>query len=155
MKLLSTLAVAAFLITPALAEDEPAPAGAPALSQILRTVEDNGARTVYSAERERRTWEVVSCLGQSRDCREDEIDIATGALRSSENEDVSRLPPADARPASAIVEQVEKLAIGDVTEIEFDDRRWEVEVRNGARRAEFRIDPMTGETQRCEGTLCP
>lgn len=138
----------------ALAQDEP-PAGSPALSAILTTVEDGGARTVYSAELHRRSWEVVSCPGRERGCREDVIDAATGAQRSSESETVWTLPPEGAMPASAIAGQVEKLGLGQITDLEFDDRRWEVEVRNGVRRAEFRIDPVTGTTTRCEGTLCP
>jgi uncharacterized membrane protein YkoI len=121
----------------------------------LARSEDGGARAVYSAEFHRRRWEVTSCQGRERLCREDVIDAATGAVRASERETVLLLPPADAMPASAIAAQVEKLGIGQIVDMEFDDRRWEVEVRNGIRRAEFRIDPATGATLRCEDTLCP
>jgi hypothetical protein len=154
MKKYGALVLAVCLATPALAQEE-VPAGAPPLSQILKTIEDGGARTVYSADLERRTWEVVSCPARDRSCREDVIDVATGGVRSSERETVWTLPPAGAKPASEIAAQVEALGIGQITDLEFDDRRWEIEVRNGVRRAEFRIDPMTGATLRCEGTLCP
>lgn len=154
MHLVRSVLFVASLAAPALAQDE-LPAGAPSLSQILKTVEDGGARTVYSASLHPRRWEVVSCPGRDRGCREDVIDAATGALRSSERETVLLLPPADAKPASAIAAQVEELGLGRITDLEFDDRRWEVEVRNGLRRAEFRIDPLTGNALRCEGTLCP
>lgn len=145
----SCLAIVA-LVSPVLAQGS----GPLALSQILSNVEANGARTVYSAEQDRRGWEVVSCAGRSRDCVEEVIDATSGEVRFREREMVSLLPPQGALPASQIASQIEAMNIGQIREMEFDDRRWEVDVRNGARRAEFRIDPMTGGVRRCEGTLC-
>ncbi len=142
------------LTTPALAQDVPEDGALP-LSLILTMVEADGARIVYSADWHRRGWEVVSCPGRTRICVEEVIDAQTGAVRSSEREGVSILPPVGALAASVIAGQVEQLNLGRITDLEFDDRRWEVEVRNGLRRAEFRIEPMSGATLRCEGTLCP
>lgn len=147
-RLLATIVLCA-LAAPAFAQS-PLP-----LSKILSTVEAGGTRVVVSADKGRRGWEVVSCPVGSRVCREDRIDATSGAVLRSEREGVSSLPPADAKAASAIAAQLEALAIGTVTEIEFDDRIWEAKIRDGRRSAEFRLDPKTGATTRCRGRLCP
>lgn len=150
MNRLLTAAALCALAAPAFAQS-PLP-----LSKILTTVEAGGTRVVVSAERERRGgWEVVSCPVGSRLCREDHIDAVSGAVFKSEREGVDSLPAAGARTASAVAAQLEALAIGAITEIEFDDRMWEAKVRDGRRRAEFRIHPMTGAIMRCKGSLCP
>lgn len=137
------------LASPALAQ------GALPLSKILTTVEEGGARTVVSAEKGRRGWEVVSCPIGGLMCREDRIDARSGALIRSEREGMESLPPLGAKPASAVAAQIEALNIGTIVDLEFDDRVWEVKVRDGRRSAEFKLDPMTGATQRCKGRLCP
>jgi hypothetical protein len=126
------------------------------LSDILRIVEADGVRTVYSAEAHRRSWEVVSCEGRSRICREDVLDPNTGALRNSSTEAVWTLPPEGALPASEIAAMVEGMNIGAITEMDFDDREWDVEIRASiGSRAELKINPMTGVARRCEGRACP
>lgn len=155
MRLLASCLVALVLASPALAQEVP-DSGTLPLSRILTTVEAGGARIVHSADWDRRgRWEVVSCPGRTRICVEEVIDATTGTVRSSETEGVAILPPEGALPASAIATRVEALGIGQITDLDFDDRRWDVEVRSGTRRAEFRIDPMTGAAQRCRGSLCP
>jgi hypothetical protein len=126
------------------------------LSQILAMVEAEGTRTVYSADSHIRGWEVVSCEGRSLICREDLLDGNTGAVRATDTDVVIGLPPAGALPASQIAAMVEAMAIGRITEMEFDDRQWDVEVRASiGSRADFEIDPMTGAVTRCEGRACP
>ena len=154
MRLQSGLFAALLMAAPVFAQDVP-DASTPLLSQVLAAVEADGARIVYSAEWDRRTWEVVSCPGRTRICIEEEIDAESGAIRSSEREGVAFLPPEGALPASQIAAGVEAMELGRITELEFDDRRWEVDVRDGLRRAEFRIDPLSGAVLRCEGSLCP
>ncbi len=97
----------------------------------------------------------MSCPGRTRVCVEEAIDATTGTVRSSDTEGVLILPPDGALSASAIAKQVETLGIGQIIDLEFDDRRWNVEVRSGIRRAEFYINPMTGKVERCRGSLCP
>ena len=129
--------------------------GTLALSQILATVEAGGTRIVHSADWNLRgRWEVVSCPDRTRACVEEVIDATTGKVLSSEREGVLNLPPVGAVPASAIASNVEALGIGQIIDLEFDDRRWNVEVRSGVNRAEFYIDPKTGAVQRCRGSLC-
>lgn len=126
------------------------------LSEILRMVEADGVRTVYSADAQMRGWEVVSCEGRSRICREDLLDANTGAVRESDTEGVLGLPPEGSLPASEIAALVEAMAIGAITEMEFDDRVWDVEVRASiGSRADLELNPMTGAMGRCEGRACP
>lgn len=153
--MLKTLAVLfSIAAVPAIAQVS-APEGSLPLSQILTGIEAEGARTIYSVEFEVRRWEIVSCPGRSRFCTEDYVDPATGRVTNSSRETVTILPPRNGMPASRIAASFEAMAIGAITEMDFDDRRWEVEIRNGIRRAEFRVDPVSGAIQRCEGSLCP
>jgi hypothetical protein len=144
----------AIVAGPALAQTQP-PENALPLSQILAGIESNGERTVYAAEFERGRWEIVSCPGRSRFCNEDDVDPITGTQTRAGRDTVMALLPRTALPASEIAAQVEAMGIGTIVELSFDDRRWEVELRQGIRRAEFRIDPTSGAVQRCEGSLCP
>lgn len=130
--------------------------GSMPLSDILRLVEANATRTVYSAEAHRSRWEVVSCEGRSRICREDVLDANSGAVRTSEPDVVWSLPPRDALPASEIVAKIEAMNIGKITEMDFDSRRWDIDIRSSfGSRAELKVDPLTGAIQRCEGRACP
>lgn len=150
------LLLASFAVTAVVAGTAASAQSALPLSDILRMVEADGVRTVYSADAHMRGWEVVSCEGRSRICREDLLDANTGAVRQSETEGVLRLPPEGSLPASQIAAMVEGMAIGAITEMEFDDRVWDVEVRASiGSRADFELDPMTGATLRCEGRACP
>jgi hypothetical protein len=155
-RLALALAAIAMAIAPTVVSAQTAAGGSMALSDILLLVEADGTRTVYSAEVHRRSWEVVSCEGRSRICREDVLDPNTGAVRSSETEAVWTLPPAGALPASGIAASVEALNAGLITEMDFDDRLWDIETRASiGARAEFKINPMTGAVTRCEGRACP
>jgi hypothetical protein len=144
----------AIVAGPALAQTQP-PDNALPLSQILAGIESNGKRTVYAAEFERGRWEIVSCPGRSRFCNEDDVDPITGNQSRAGRNTVIALLPLTALPASSIAAQVEAAGIGTIVEMSFDDRRWEVELRQGIRRAELRIEPSSGAIQRCEGSLCP
>jgi uncharacterized membrane protein YkoI len=57
------------------------------------------------------------------------------------------LPPHDARPLAEIIKSVEDQKLGTVTEVDYDDGFWEVEVRKGGTKTKLDIDPRTGETR--------
>ena len=70
--------------------------------------------------------------------------------------DIERMPPRDARPLSAIALSLEQRGLGGITDVEFDNRQWDVDVRNAqGQRAELKVDPMTAEITRCRGRACP
>ncbi|MCY7313671.1 MAG: PepSY domain-containing protein [Pseudoxanthomonas sp.] len=132
-----------------------AAAGNKLLSAILATVEKEG--TVVSVDRDRRRWEVLVCQ-QRGACIELYLDLATGRKLKREREaSFDSQPPPDAKPLSVIVASLERQNLGNIHEIDFDDREWEVEVRpEDSRRLELHVDPMTGTITRCRGgSGCP
>ena len=85
------------------------------------------------------------------------LDRATGQeLRRERENDIERMPPPDAKPLSAIALSLEQRGLGGITDVEFDNRQWDVDVRNAqGQRAELKVDPMTAEITRCRGRACP
>ena len=104
-----------------------ASAGDRPLSSILQSIEKEGI--VSSVERERNRWEVLVCQRRGS-CSELYLDPVTGKeLRRQREASFDRLPPADAKPLSAIVTSLEQRNLGNIVEIDFDDRRWEIDVQ--------------------------
>ena len=125
------------------------------LSAILQSVEKQG--TVSSVERERNRWEVLVCQRRGT-CQELYLDPVTGKeLRRQRETTFDRLPPADAKPLSAIVTSLEQRNLGNIVEIDFDDRRWEIDVQpEEGRQLELYVDPVSGAITRCRGGAgCP
>jgi len=137
------------------AAEPTAAAGDKPLSTILQSVEKQG--TVVSVERERRRWEMLVCQRRGN-CHELYLDPATGReLRRQRETTFDRPPPADAKPLSVIVASLEQRNLGNIAEIDFDDRLWEIDVLpEKGRRIELYVDPMTGAIVRCRGGAdCP
>ncbi len=106
------------------------PSNAKALSALLEGVEKNHPGVIMSAEFDDRRWEVVTCAGEGRSCRELSIDAVSGkALRSSGESDWSRRPPAGGKTASQAARAAEARKLGVITELEFEQPAWEVSVR--------------------------
>ena len=125
------------------------------LSAILQSVEKQG--TVSSVECERNRWEVLVCQRRGS-CSELYLDPVTGKeLRRQREASFDRLPPADAKPLSAIVAALEQRNLGNIVEIDFDDRVWEIDVLpEEGRRLELYVDPLSGAITRCRGGAgCP
>ena len=59
--------------------------------------------------------------------------------------------PRDARPLSEIVSNLERAGYGRITDIEYDDGRWEVKAFNEGRRVELHVDPVTGRILETRG----
>ena len=131
------------------------PASEQSLSAILQSVEKQGI--VSSVERERNRWEVLVCQRRGS-CSELYLDPVTGKeLRRQREASFDRLPPADAKPLSAIVTSLEQRNLGNIVEIDFDDRVWEIDVLpEEGRRLELYVDPVSGAITRCRGGAgCP
>ena len=55
-------------------------------------------------------------------------------------------PPANARPLSAIIKAVEDKGYKTITEVEFEDGKWEIEVHQaGGKEVEIHVDPVSGQ----------
>jgi hypothetical protein len=55
-------------------------------------------------------------------------------------------PPANAKPLSSIIKAVEDRGYKTITEVEFEDGKWEIEVHQaGGKEAKIHIDPFSAE----------
>jgi len=78
------------------------------------------------------------------------LDPKTGKLdrqreRPDSHEDV---PPADAKPLSEIVKSVEARNLGQIHEVDYDDKGyWEVKVRGNGVKSELHIDAVSGQAR--------
>jgi len=149
------LSLAFASITPATASSRP-PAGSKPLSEILQGIEQRAGEVVFSAEFGSGFWEILACEVGGRRCREIDVDPQTGTERRSSPEDTSdTLPPSNGKTASQIARSVEERTLGVITELEYDDPQWEVQVRNDRRRAKLYVDPISADVRRCIGRACP
>jgi hypothetical protein len=148
-----TLAFAS--IAPATAGSRP-PAGSKPLSEILQGIEQFASEVVISADFSSGTWEILACVAGGGHCRQIDVDPQTGAQRRSSPEDSSdTLPPSNGKTASQIARSVEDRKLGVITELEYDDPQWEVQVRPDRGRAKLYVDPISADVRRCIGRACP
>jgi hypothetical protein len=55
-------------------------------------------------------------------------------------------PPANAKPLSAILKIVEDRGYKTITEVEFEDGKWEIEIHQaGGKEIEIHVDPLSGQ----------
>ena len=58
-------------------------------------------------------------------------------------------PPPNAKPLSTIIKTVEDRGYGTITEIEFEDGKWEIEVHQaGGKEIEVHVDAISGQINR-------
>ena len=149
------LALAFASLTPATAGSRP-PAGSKPLSEILKGIEQRAGEVVLSAEFGSRSWEVLACEAGGQRCREIDVDPQTGEERRSSPDDTSdSLPPSNGTTASQVARSIEERKLGVITELEYDDPQWEVQVRAERSRAKLYVDPISAEVRRCIGRACP
>lgn len=61
------------------------------------------------------------------------------------------LPPANAKPLSAIIKSMEDQGYKNIEEVEFDDGAWEIEVHQaGGKEIEIHVDPVAGKILKIE-----
>lgn len=54
-------------------------------------------------------------------------------------------PPANAKPLSSIIKIVEDHGYKTITEVEFEDGKWEIEVHQGGKEIELHVDAVSGQ----------
>lgn len=67
-------------------------------------------------------------------------------------DDPDEIPPADGKRLSEIIRSVEEGGYGQVTGVDFDEHRWEIEVRKDGMEREIHVDPKTGSVMSGVGT---
>ncbi len=138
------------------ANAESPPTGSQPLSAVLESVEKSPTAVVVSADFERGRWEIVACSDDGKTCRELYVDPITAREQRS-----SRVSPSDAhaprggKSASQLARSIEERKLGVITELEYEDARWEASLRGDGVRAKLYLDPATGDIRRCRGRGCP
>ena len=121
------------------------PAGSKPLSEILKAVEQQKLGLISEAEFDDGLWEVKVCDAGA--CQKLHIDPRSGMEKRRRKTDSDDIAPAGAMPLTAIVQSVEARGLGIMTEVEFDDGHWEVELRKDGRKLKLSLDPRTGATR--------
>jgi hypothetical protein len=122
------------------------PPGSKPLSEVLESVEKQKLGLIMEAEFDDGLWEVKVCDAGA--CRKLYIAPKSGEEKRRRQTDSDEMPPVNAMPLSTIIKSVEARGLGIITEVEFDDGFWEVELRKDGRKSDLTIDPRTGETRR-------
>ena len=123
------------------------PPGSKPLSALLKSLEGQELGVFTSTEFDEGWWEIKVCKAGA--CQKLYIDPKSGEEKRRRQADShDELPPANAKPLSAIVQSIEDRGLGAIREIEFDEGFWEVELRRDGRNIKLYVDPRTGETRR-------
>ena len=144
-KLLATLLLGAALFSSATSvrAGEQPPTDSKPLSEILKALEAQDIGTITEAEFEDGFWEVKVHKGTA--WQKLYLNPRTGDEQRRHATDYDDVPPADSKLISAIVEAVEARELGTITEAEFDDGVWEVELRKNGTKNKLKLDPATGD----------
>ena len=121
------------------------PAGSKPLSEIVKAVEGKKLGVIAQAEFDDGRWEVTVCEASA--CQKLYLDPAAGTEQRRRKTDSDELPPADAKPLSAIVQAVEARGAGSISEVEFDMGHWEFALRKDGRKSKLVVDPRTGQAK--------
>jgi hypothetical protein len=74
--------------------------------------------------------------------------VALSAMPASAGWFSDEQPPAGAKPLSVIVKILEDQGLGGITEVEFEDGVWKIEVhQSDGREIDVKVDPVTGLVQ--------
>jgi hypothetical protein len=122
------------------------PSGSLPLSAILRAVEERALGAIAEVEFDDGYWEVKVCDGGS--CQKLYLAPSSGDEWRRRSSDPAEVPPASALRLSALVQALETRETGVITEIEFDDGFWDVELRREGQRVKLSLDPLTGAPRR-------
>jgi hypothetical protein len=144
--ILTVLSVFGLLLAPlsGAGAGELPPPGTKPLSAILKLVEDQRIGSISVAEFDDGLWEVEVCDAEA--CQKLYLDPLTGEEKRRRKTDSDEIPPANSMPISTIIHSVEDRGLGAVTEVDFDDGVWEVELLKDGRKIKLAMDPMNGET---------
>lgn len=126
--------------------DEVPPLGSKPLSLILKMVEEQKLGSITDAEFDDGLWELKVCAAAV--CQKLYIDPKSGAEVRRLKTDSDAIPPANALALSTIILSVEARNPGIITEVDFDDGFWKVDLHKDGQKIRLVIDPKTGETGR-------
>ncbi len=130
---------------PAGAGDVP-PADSKPLSEILRLVEQQKLGGFSEANFDDGLWQLKICKAGA--CQNLYIAPRSGDEIRRRGVDSDETPSKNAKSLSGIIQSVEDRGLGAITEVEFDDGFWEVDIRENGRKIKLINDPITGDIKR-------
>lgn len=143
VKLSAALLLSFTLVGSALADDRP-PADARPLSQVVAILEQDRFDVITEIDWDDNKWEIEA----RHDGKWWELDVSSAGeiLKRDDTDAEDDVPPAGSLPLSHVLNGVERAhAPARVTEVEFDDNHWEIELHDGNREIELKINPRTGQ----------
>ncbi len=127
------------------ADDRP-PAGAKPLSVIVYDLERTQTDLITEIDFDDGKWEIEARKGD--EWVELHIDPRSGEIiRREQTSSEDDLPPAGSLPLSGILQSLERAHNAPVTDVEFDDGHWEIELHDGSREIEVKVNPRTGQAR--------
>jgi hypothetical protein len=123
--------------------------------RLLAGIEAGGRQVVVGAQYTANGWQIYACPQASLVCQLLLVDQRSGSVLGSRNTAVGFLPPAGAKPASAVAANVQALSSGAVSSMFFNNNRWNVTVVQGGVNTVFAVDPYSAGVTGCTGPLCP
>jgi uncharacterized membrane protein YkoI len=115
----------------------------PSLVQIVRDLEQQQYDPVVDVDREATWWEIEAL--KKGTAIELHVDRQTGAITSEHRDDPAGSPPQGALRLSEVLVRLEKAGHGDIEEISFERRYWEVESLKHDGKHELYVDPLSGD----------
>lgn len=136
-----------FLIIGIVYADELPSANSKPLSTLVRSLEEQKLGIVTSIEFDDGLWEIeIYKAGAETKLF---LDPVSGEIKHQFPDDGDgELPPEEGKPLSTIIESLEKQNLGTITNVEFDDGLWDVEIQKDGAETELRIDPKSGDSLR-------
>ena len=122
---------------------ETPPTGSQPLSEILITVEKESFGTLSDVEFDDGVWEAKVC--KAGVCEKLYFNPTSGELVRRRLSEADETPQGNVKPLSEIVKLVEAKGLGTITEIEYDDGFWEVELRKDGKLNRVFVNPVSGE----------
>lgn len=134
--------LAGALAAPVVAEDRP-PADARPLAEVVALLENGQIDVITEIDWDSDKWEIEA----RKDDKWFDLDISpSGEILKRESTGPEKdVPPADSLPLSHILNGIERAhAPARITEVEFDDDHWEIQLRDGDRKIDLKINPRSG-----------
>jgi hypothetical protein len=129
-----------------LSAGERPPENAKPLSEIVKTIEDQGYLPVTDISMDDRKWEVEAYKnGKARDLRVDPITARINSDRSDNDDRTGERPPENAMPLSEILKIVEDQGYFPITDASMDYGIWKIDAYKNGEARELRVDPITAQ----------
>jgi len=145
MTLAKPLMLAAVALAPAaaLSADAKPDAAVQPIVKIVRMLEKEGYGPIVDVSMDDGVWEVEAYKDDAS--LELAIDPETGKILSEHRDDADARPPKDSLKLSELLRKLEKAGHGNVEDVSFERRYWEVETHQDGAQHELHVDPKTAK----------